>query len=652
MQQPTIQERLRSYWQWRMRVAGAIEELGGWLEVNRCATHARRTCIASALATLRADRLNIAFVSGGGREKSALLRVLFRDEDGHCLLPAYPGFATTCTTEVCWDAECDESYLRLLPIETQAQGIPFARLRAEREHWIQHPLDPGNPEQTASRLREITETKIVSHTEAATLGMAAGRPRPWPDNGTIEIPKWRHAIVSFPGPLLRLGLAVLDIPSAAPSDVANSLLGQAEVVVWVLTADQEVETEDTELWRRHLRGDRSTHQERMIVALNRLDPSLDQVEGPTENRQITQRRLAAALGIEAAEVFQISAQTALVARVRGDEALLRRTGIETLEDRILTGLLQAKQQAHIDGLQAGVSRVLEEHRARIGAGMDRAKMRLGELEGCRDKCDTLIVELLDRTRHEQELYLRAVQRFQEGQQGLMHATQRCREILDRRKMDALVARVHADMARSWTTAGMAAAIKDLFDELVRAMQAITAETEHTRKLVREVYDGFEHDFGFELTTPKVFVPRDFHIEIELLHQEADAFRRSPTLAFAEQGAVIRRFNEQMVSQARSLFEQLRAAFDVWMRDTLKPLAQRIREHRSATERRLEHLQRLARANDDTRRHVAETQAQYAQLARQLTALRNIQNTLSYEPTCAGTAGANVSQTARADPFVV
>jgi len=635
-----------------MRVAGAIKELGGWLEVNRCATHASSTCIEAAVAAIRADRLNVAFVSGGGREKSALIEGLFRDEDGHRLLPSYPGFATSCTTEVCWDPECEGPYLRLLPVETQGLGIPFARLRAERGYWVQHPLNPQDPAQTASRLREIAETKTVSHAEAVTLGLAAAQDRPWPASGTAEIPKWRHAIVSFPSPLLRLGLAVLDIPNLAPSEVAASLLGQAQVVVWVLTADKAIEKGDTELLCRHLRRAGRPHQQRLIVALNRVDPRLDQVEDPAVIRQIPQRHLAAALGIAAAEVIPVSAQTALVARIRGDQALLHRTGIETLEARILTRLLRAKHQAHIDGLQGGLNQMLEEHRARIGAGLDRAKKRLTQLEACRVKCSALIVEMLDRTRHEQELYLRAVQRFQESQEGLTLATERCRDILDPKKSDTLFARVHSDMERSWTTAGMAAAMKDLFDELVRAMQAITAETEHTRKLVREIYDGFEHDFGFALTLPKVFAPRNFRVEIELLHREVDAFRRSPTLALVEQGAVIKRFNEEMVSRARSLFEQLRAAFDTWGRDTLDPLAQRIQEHRSATEQRLEHLRRLARSHDDTGRHVEETQAQYAELARQLTALRNIHNALSCELSSADTTGMDVSQTAREGRFVV
>jgi hypothetical protein len=298
---------------------------------------------------------------------------------------------------------------------------------------------------------------------------------------------------------------------------------------------------------------------------------------------------------------------------------------------ILTSLLQTKHQADI-GIQAsGVRHLLDHHRANIAARMERAKIRLAKLDRCRDKYRGLIAEMLDRTRREQELYLRAVQRCQEGQARLTLVAQRCRDILDPSKMDALTAQVRSDMARTWTTAGMGTAMKGLFVELVRAMQAVSTEAEHARQVVRELYSGFERDFGFALAPPRVFVPRDFRVEMDLLHQEVDAFRRSPTLAFAERGVVIKRFDDDMVTRARSLVEQLRAAFDTWERDTLGPLARRIQEHASATERRLEKLQRLGRSYDDTRRHLEDTQAHYAELARQLTALRNIHNTLNCDP---------------------
>ncbi len=641
MQQPTLQERLGAYRQWRVRVARAIKELDGWLTENQRANADTRACLTSALAGMHSDHLNVAFLSGGGRGKSELINALFFHDYGRRLIPSYTGRTDTCPTELCWDAEHGTAFLRLLPIETLGQGTPFVELRADPSRWIQHSLDVQDPEQTTNRLREVTQTKIVARAEAIRLGLAkAGLGGAATD--PVEIPSWRHAIVSFPSALLRLGLVILDIPSLGMPEVATDMLAQAHVVVCVLAADQGVDSGDLDLWRRHFRGLGGARQKGVVVALNKIDRLWGQDEDNAGNQQVAQRRFAAAaaLGVEAAQVFPVSAQQAMTARARGDKALLRRAGIENLEAHILTQLLAAKRKAHLAALDAGLGKILERNRTRITARIDRAKTRLTELEAFREKSNTLIVQMLEKTRQEQEVYLRSVQRFQTGREALILETKRCRDILDKDNIEALIIQTHSDMVRSWTTPGMATAMKGLFDELRRAMQAIATESERIRKLVRETYDGFQRDFGFETAPPKVFVPMKFRVEIELLYQEVEAFRRSPGLALVEQGVVIKRFHEELVSRARVLFDQLRAAFDTWIRDTLQPLAEQIQEHKVVMERRLDNLQRLGRSKTDSQRHIEETQAEYVELAKKLTALRNIYNTLHQDPVPERAAGAN------------
>ena len=105
-------------------------------------------------------------------------------------------------------------------------------------------------------------------------------------------------------------------------------------------------------------------------------------------------------------------------------------------------------------------------------------------------------------------------------------------------------------------------------------------------MVRLTYQQFEEEFGFNITPPKAFVPKQLGVEIELLYQEVEAFRKSPAMALSEQGIVIKRFQQQMVGRAMLLFEQLRIAFDAWTRDALRPLAEQIQDHKQMMEKRL------------------------------------------------------------------
>jgi len=243
----------------------------------------------------------------------------------------------------------------------------------------------------------------------------------------------------------------------------------------------------------------------------------------------------------------------------------------------------------------------------------------------------VIAQLLEKTRREQERYLRGVQQFQQSREELLVQTRPCRQTLERDNIESIIERAHHDLVHSWTTAGLIRAMKGLFEDLRRAMQTVATESERIRKLVRETYQIFREDFEFDLVTPKVFVPMKYRVEIELLFQEVEAFRRSPTMLLSAQGMVIRRFHQQMVSRAQVLFDQLRTAYDGWIRDTLQPLAEEIQEHKAMMEKRLENLQRIGRSKEALQRRIDDMQTQYVGFAQELTALRNIYNALHYDP---------------------
>jgi hypothetical protein len=224
-----------------------------------------------------------------------------------------------------------------------------------------------------------------------------------------------------------------------------------------------------------------------------------------------------------------------------------------------------------------------------------------------------------------------VHQFQVSREELIVETRLCRQILERDAIEALIDKAHREMVHSWTTRGLTGAMKNLFDELRRAMLTVATESERIRKMVRMTYQRFQEEFGFNIAPPKVFVPMKFRVEIELIYQEMDAFRKSPAMALAEQGVVIKRFHQHMVGRARILFDQLRVTFDTWIRDALQPLAAQIQEHKHMMEKRLENLQRIGRSKDSLQSRIDDMQRQYVELAKQLTALRNIHNALHYDP---------------------
>ena len=241
--------------------------------------------------------------------------------------------------------------------------------------------------------------------EPAPGGLAAEAP--------VEIPKWRYAILSVPSPLLRLGLVVLDVPVLDSRwrelDLAADLLAGVHTIVTVLAVGQEDWAADLHLLQQCNDGGWIG----LVVALNKIDRLWNEGGGAQVERAIAERRAAAAaaLGVDEVQVFPVSAQNALIARVRGDKDLLRAAGIEALEAHLLTELLRTRRQVHVAALDQVLGGILDHNRARVIARMDRAKTQLAELEAFRVKSTEVMGPLLGKIRQEQEVYRRSVQRF-------------------------------------------------------------------------------------------------------------------------------------------------------------------------------------------------------------------------------------------------
>jgi hypothetical protein len=640
MQTPIMQQRLAAYRQWKIRVSRAVLELESWLETEGQISPEVREGVRRTLLSLERDRLTVAFVAEFSRGKTELINAIFFADYGRRLLPSAAGRTTMCPTELLWDEERNEAYLRLLPIETRAQDIPLAKLKADAKQWVHYPLHAQDPDQIASTLSEIQQSKTVSMAEATRLGLSTfgltseGRP----SGSQVEIPKWRHAVVSFPHQLLKQGLVILDTPGlstlGSEPELTLNMLPAAQAILFVLAADTGVTRSDLEMWQHHLKGFQTGRQRGIMVALNKIDTLWEELrEVGAREAAIEKQRASTAetLGIPPEVVFPVSAQTALLAKFRGDDNLLRQSVLTLLESHLSRKMLESKHQQLQSALESDMGQLLERNRARVSAQINEVKAQLQELEQLREKSDDVIQHLLEKTRQEQELYLKGVRQFQASREELILETRISRQALAPETIDALIEKAHRDMLHSWTTQGLSKAMRMLFDELRRTAQAVATESERIRKIVRGTYQRFGEELGFALTPPKVFVPMKFRVEIELLVQEVEAFRRSPGMALSDQALVIKRFHEQMVSRARILFDQLRATFDVWVRDALQPLAVQIQDHKQMMEKRLENLQRIGRSKDNLQGRIDELQKQYVELAKQLTALRNIYNALHYDP---------------------
>jgi hypothetical protein len=153
------------------------------------------------LERLREDRLNVAFVAEFSRGKSELINAIFFADYGNRMLPSSAGRTTMCPTELLFDAtSCPASNCcrsrRALPIPASANTSAFRRMDQGGARY-------RSPDAMQDALRHVSETTRVTPEEAAASGLRsarADRSVRVGDDGLVEVPRWRHAMINFPHP--------------------------------------------------------------------------------------------------------------------------------------------------------------------------------------------------------------------------------------------------------------------------------------------------------------------------------------------------------------------------------------------------------------------------------------------------------------------
>ncbi|MFN2339466.1 MAG: dynamin family protein [Gammaproteobacteria bacterium] len=632
-------QRMRAYEIWKQELIQTIQDFQSWLTSHDMISPENDLRVYETVDALRKDRLTVAFVAEFSRGKTELINALFFAEYGRRLLPSEAGRTTMCPTELFYDHQDGSAYIRLLPIESRSHERSIGDFKLEPIHWTHIPLDLQNPDQIAGALHEVVKTKLVPLEKAAELGLyhpdhdnyqkRHGKP---PEQ--VEIPIWRHAMISFPHPLLKEGLVVLDTPGlnalGNEPELTISMLPAAQAVLFLLGADTGVTRSDLDMWQHHVSGVRSRGGKGLVVVLNKIDTLWDDLKDvATIDATIESQRRASAeqLHVPIGQVFPLSAQKALLAKVRNDQELLERSRLPVLEQFLATEILPQKQNIVRDSILQEIGGLLDENRSILEAKRKGADKQCTELRSLRGKNADVIMHLMSKSREEQAAYLKNVESFQSSRRLLQNQAKVMLETLSLERLDQLIARTRKDMTGSWTTNGMKRGMKTFFDGAREVMDQVSAQAEQTRMLIRATYRKFHEEHGLPALTPKGFSVGSYSAELDRLYEEAETFRKSPVTTMTEQTFVIKKFFVSLVSHARNLFFKANQEADAWLKEVMNPLVKQIKDHKVAMEKRLETLRRISESRDTLEARIKELEKQLQDVDVQLKTLGAMRETL-------------------------
>lgn len=591
--------RLGDFSDWRDNLVVAIESYVQWLGMQESPDSENELRVYELLEELRDGKLTIALVGEFSRGKTELINAIFFADYNTRLLPSTPGRTTMCPAEILWD-ERQDPCIRLLPIETRKSALTIAEYKKSSIHWSTLPLNTDSAEAMASVLQEIIHTKSVSEEEARSLGFIPDPELASNDaNPTVDIPVWRHAVINYPHPLLQQGLVILDTPGlnalGSEPELTLSMLPNAHAVLLVLGADTGVTKSDLDVWKNHVcanlpRGDKSR-----IAALNKIDMLWDELLDDTRIMQdITKQAEESAqlLDLPREDVFPVSAQKGLVGKIKNNPALVQRSGLPQLEDKLSGDIVEHKQQLLRDKISRELGDMIEASRAVLRNQLDATTQELQEIGGLRGKSRDVIRDINKHLLKQKELYAKEMESFNVTRQLLQNRAMQLLSLLNVKRFDHIMKSAEESMNHSWTTAGLRRKMASVFDTASDTMTKVQTESEEIRSLVSTVYEHFHKKHGLSKVNPAQFSTTSFNEQFTRLQAEAEAFRTSAAVVVTEQHFVTRKFFITLVDGARDIFANCDIAARNWAKSVLSPIYTQIQDHKTMIDRRIANLEQL------------------------------------------------------------
>ena len=626
-------DQMQAYGHWRSDLVKAVSKYQRWLEANNMSTPETELRIFELIETLKSDRLTIAFVAEFARGKTELINAIFFSEYDRRLLPSEAGRTTMCPTELFYDSGANQSYIRLLPIETRLEDMSIQEHKKEPINWTTIQLDTNSAETMAEAFKEVVKTKRVPAPVAAKLGLAP------PDSASaaemVEIPMWRHALISFPHPLLKEGLTILDTPGlnalGNEPELTINMLPAAQAVIFVLAADTGVTQSDLEMWNSFVKPLGSDSKHSRIVVLNKVDTLWDELKGEdavSKSVQTQCKSVAKMLDLKTDSIFPVSAQKGLLAKIRTDRELIEKSNILALESILAQDILPQKQTIVRENIGGEIGGMARSSRDLIASRLIDTNKQLKELQSLSGKNEDVISHLMKKTREEQATYHKSVESFQANKKVFSDKHSTLLGMLSLTQLDNLMAKTRKDMTGTWTTHGLKSGMKEFFDMITETIKNASEQTDQINTLLQTIYREFHKEHGLTETKPKFFSMAKYKRDLERLYHEAEAYRKSPVTTMTEQSFVVKKFFISMVSHARNTFFQAHQEAESWGKAAMAPLVSRIKEHKHQMEKRLESLRKINESRDTLQNRISELEQNARKLKTQLDDINQLMETLN------------------------
>jgi len=589
---------------WRREFALRLKLLAEWMKDNELLDAAVEERLRRLGTQVRSDKVMVAFVAEFSRGKSEMINAVFFAGYGRRIMPASAGRTTMCPTEMGYDPEVPPC-LRLLPIETRLQPQALMEWRMAPEKWTRIDLDVNNPQQLASALEKVAETRKVTQDEARALGFwhsQAPEDNPVVDaQGMVEVPKWRHALINIAHPLLKQGLVILDTPGlnaiGAEPELTVSLIPQAQAVVFILGADTGVTKSDLSIWREHLVSEADSPDSRLVV-LNKIDTLWDDLSTPAQmdaqiDRQIS--TTAEILGLPRDRVIAVSAQKGLVAKVTDDEALLQRSCLPVLEDALGRGIMGKRQRILAEAMASGITDLRAETARVINIRKRDLTEQMMELKGLQGKNAAVIKHMRSRISQEQAEFDLGGAKIHAVRSVHLKLLREVFGILGSSALKKEMAQLSGALLQKGLKLGVKRAYGETFDRLRGNLQKVQSLCGEIQSMLAATFRQLNGEHGFSLQAPAEPQMGQYLSDLDMVERSHIQYLGLGNAFKLAQPEFADRLVRALSTRLRSIHEMALSDVELWSKSAAAQLDAQLRERRRNFSRRIEAIDRIQQA---------------------------------------------------------
>jgi hypothetical protein len=628
-----LAQHIQAYTAWRTTLGSSISKYLDWVHTQELGDAQADLRIQHLLDRLNEDKLNVAFVAEFSRGKSELINAIFFADFGQRLLPSSAGRTTMCPTELMYD-EGRKPFIQLLPIETRGTDTTITEYKRYPDEWHHLDLDTSSSDGLAEAFRQVSQIKRVSTEEAKKYGLYrddnADNAVTVHEDGTVDIPSWRHAIINFPHPLLKQGLVILDTPGlnaiGTEPELTLNLIPNAHAVLFLLAADTGVTKSDIDVWRNHI-GSGKGRQKGRIAVLNKIDGMWDELKSKVEIEKEIMRQVetsAELLGLNKKQIFPISAQKAMVAKVNGDTKLLAKSRLPELEHALSSELIPSKQEIVREDIQAEIEDLTKNTTAILDARLNNVNEQLHELSGLRGKNQDVIEHMMQKIKTEKEEFEKGLQRFQALRSVFSRHTNTLFTYLGMEALKNEITETRKMIDDSKLSKGVLGSMSAFFKHIHNNINKATEQISEIHNMMQAMYQKFTEEHHLTYVTPPTLSTLKYSKRIEYLEKSFNEdFDNFWSIAKNAKSTLERKFFETLASEVKLVYEVANREIEHWLKAIMAPMESQVREHQLQLRRRLESIKRIHQATDTLEDRIAELEHVHENVSQQLGELNAI-----------------------------